>query len=187
VYRDRSDKDIRDIAIVRRTAGGWSAPTIVHNDGWYYPGCPVNGPSVVAHGDTVVVAWFTQARDTAKVQIARSTDGGATFAAPTRVDDGDPIGRVDLALATINGRARVVAAWIERTSADEADVRVRQFDGAQRSPATVVGTISAGRQSGFPRVAVIGGRALVAWTGTPADSSARTRVQLSALNLNSTP
>lgn len=72
VYRDRSDKDIRDIAIVRELVGGWSPPVLVHADDWYYPGCPVNGPQVAASGQTVVVTWFTAAHDTARVLAATS-------------------------------------------------------------------------------------------------------------------
>jgi hypothetical protein len=64
VYRDRTAEEIRDIAIVRRVADGWSAPAPVHRDGWHYPGCPVNGPQVAATGDTVLVAWYTAADDT---------------------------------------------------------------------------------------------------------------------------
>ncbi|MEX0914635.1 MAG: sialidase family protein, partial [Wenzhouxiangellaceae bacterium] len=47
-YRDRSEDEIRDIAVVRRTADGWTEPRLVHADGWKIGGCPVNGPSLIA-------------------------------------------------------------------------------------------------------------------------------------------
>lgn len=38
-YRDRSEQEIRDIAIVRWTGSAWSEPSIVHADGWEINGC----------------------------------------------------------------------------------------------------------------------------------------------------
>ncbi|HET9529267.1 MAG TPA: sialidase family protein, partial [Blastocatellia bacterium] len=64
VYRDRSEKEVRDISIVRFSRGRWTEPEIVHGDGWEIEGCPVNGPSVAASGRRVAVAWFTAAKDT---------------------------------------------------------------------------------------------------------------------------
>ncbi|MBC7896320.1 MAG: exo-alpha-sialidase [Cytophagaceae bacterium] len=93
VYRDRSEGEIRDIAVVRMVNGRWTEPAIVHHDNWHVEGCPVNGPAIAARGDTAVVAWFTGAQDTARVRVAWSFDGGATFAAPVRIDGGSPVGR----------------------------------------------------------------------------------------------
>ncbi|MBL0171271.1 MAG: exo-alpha-sialidase [Gemmatimonadaceae bacterium] len=161
VYRNRSAEEIRDIVAVRTQGTGWSEPVTVHADNWHYPGCPVNGPSVVARGDTVVVAWFTAANDTARVLVARSVDGGATFGPPTRVDDGDPLGRV----AVVFDRAGdAVVAWMERRTPETSDVRVRRIAGGQRSASQTVTTTSAARQSGFPRLAVVADTLMVAWT-----------------------
>lgn len=172
VYRDRSATEVRDIYIVRHTAGAWSAPAPVHNDGWEIAACPVNGPAVVAHGDTLAVAWFTGARDTARVKVAFSTDGGVTFGAPIQVDDGNPAGRVDVELDE-SGRALVV--WIERVGGENAEVRVRTIDRAgTRGPALPVATSSAARASGFPRMVRRGSDFILAWT-EPGDS-ARVRV-----------
>ncbi|MHB1060057.1 MAG: exo-alpha-sialidase, partial [Rhodanobacter sp.] len=91
VYRDRSDQEIRDIAIVRQTGATWSAPAPVANDGWLSRQCPVNGPSIAALGEAVGVAWFTAANRTAKVNVALSADGGKTFGKPIRVDQGNPL------------------------------------------------------------------------------------------------
>jgi hypothetical protein len=49
-YRDRSDHEIRDVAVVRRGRGGWTAPRPVAEEGWEIAGCPVNGPAVAASG-----------------------------------------------------------------------------------------------------------------------------------------
>ena len=161
VYRDRSAAEIRDIAIVRQTPAGWSAPMRVHADEWHYPGCPVNGPQVAATGDTVVVAWYTAARDTARVNIARSVDGGATFAPPVRVDDGDPMGRVDVVL---DDAANPVVVWLEQRGPDVAEVLARTVHGNAPGPVRVISRTSGARQSGFPRIIRQGAHVVVAWT-----------------------
>ncbi len=162
VYRDRTADEIRDIAIVRESNGQWSEPQVVHDDNWHFEACPVNGPSVAASGDTVVVAWFTGAQDTARVRLARSVDGGVTFAAPVRVDDGDPIGRVSVVL---DAQGRPVVLWMERVGADSSAVRVRRVSHDGRlSSATTVATVSGSRRSGFPRLARSGDQLLFAFT-----------------------
>jgi hypothetical protein len=166
VYRDRSPDEIRDIAIVREENGTWTAPVRVHADEWHFEACPVNGPSVAAMGDTVVVAWFTGAQDTARVRVATSVDGGATFGTPVRVDDGDPIGRVSVVL---DAGARAVVLWMERRDGDVADVRVRRVDaGGRLSDAATVTETTASRRSGFPRMVRAGDALHFAWTDVAA-------------------
>lgn len=96
VYRDRSDEEIRDMSIVRLVDGQWTAPKSIHDDNWKIAGCPVNGPRVAAEGNNLVAAWFSIASDTAKVNVAVSMDGGATFGKPIRVDEGNAIGALTL-------------------------------------------------------------------------------------------
>ena len=177
VYRDRSQDEIRDIAVSRYDGGTWTVPTPVHNDGWHIEACPVNGPAIVANGDTVAVAWFTAARDTAKVQVAYSTDAGASFGTPVRVDDGNPAGRVAM---TFDGRGSVIVAWVERLAGEDADVRARVVapDGHAAGP-VVVTRSSAVRASGFPHLARVGDRLYASWT-QPGDS-ARVRLAVASL------
>jgi hypothetical protein len=171
VYRDRSADEIRDISIVRRAAGRWTEPVAVHRDEWKINACPVNGPAVAARGDNVVVAWFTAANDTPMVRLAFSRDAGVTFAAPVRVDEGQPAGRVDVEL-TRDGAALV--SWIERTGGDAAAVRLRRVEGSGRigTPATIA-TSSAARASGFPRMVIAGNDAIFAWTAPGRPSEVR--------------
>lgn len=163
VYRDRSTDEIRDIGIVRRERSGrWTQPALVHGDGWKINACPVNGPSVSARGDDVVVAWFTAASDTPMVRVAFSRDAGATFAMPVRVDEGQPSGRVDVEIAK-DGTALVT--WIERTGGDGAAVRLRRVERSGRAGASAtIATSSAARASGFPRMVIAGSEAIFAWT-----------------------
>ena len=167
VYRDRSPDEIRDIHVVRLQDGRWTEPAAVHADGWEIGGCPVNGPAVAARGDRAVTAWFTGAGDTARVRLAFSDDAGGTWTAPVRVDEGDPVGRVDVALLA-DGSAAVL--WIERTAGSGAAVRMRRVapDGALGAPMTVAESAAA-RASGFPRMTSTDGWLWLAWTapGTP--------------------
>jgi hypothetical protein len=163
VYRDRSEgrPEIRDIVISRFVDGAWTPAKPVHADNWEADFCPVNGPMVQAYGDTVAVAWFTAARDTAKVQVAFSYDAGATFGAPVRVDDGNPAGRVGLQL--LDGAAYV--SWLERGTGDTAFVKLRRVErDGSRDTAIVISPSSGARSSGFPRMARLADGLLLAWT-----------------------
>lgn len=160
-YRDRGADERRDIALARRAAGGWSAPAMPRTDGWIIPGCPVNGPALDARGNGVALAWYTAARETASVFVALSADGGQTFAPAARVDQGRPLGRVDVARRPGGG---AVVSWLESTEKD-ARVLHREIrpDGSPGDIVTVTRT-SAKRASGFPQVLLVGSRVIAAWT-----------------------
>lgn len=160
VYRDRSADEIRDIAVVRNTAGGWTKPKVIHADGWKIAGCPVNGPQADAAGDRLAVAWFTAVNEQPRAFVAFSDDAGATFAAPIRVDDGKPLGRVDVALLDRNTAA---VTWVEQT-AGGAEIRARrvQRDGTAKASVKIADA-SASRGGGVPRAAAIGETLYVTW------------------------
>lgn len=164
-YRDRTQAEIRDIAVVRRVDGAWTPPVSVHDDGWRIDACPVNGPALAALGDTVLVTWFSAARDTPRALAALSEDGGASFGPPVRIDEGRPLGRVAaLAVAGPTGR-RFVVAWMEALSDGGAEIRTRSIDTNGRlSPSRSAGGASTARASGFPVLAATGGDIFVAWT-----------------------
>ncbi|MBI2408670.1 MAG: exo-alpha-sialidase [Gemmatimonadetes bacterium] len=160
-YRDRTAEEVRDISVVRFDGTSWHAPAVVHDDGWVTKACPVNGPALASRGDTVALVWFTNARDTAKVQLALSADAGASWAPSVRIDDGAPLGRVDVEYLA-DGAAMVT--WMERTGKGKAEIRARYVrrDGS-RSSAAVVAATSDARPAGFPRLTVVGGVVYVAW------------------------
>ncbi len=177
-YRDRTADEVRDIAVVRYDAGRWIAPAIVHDDGWVTKACPVNGPALSAHERRVALAWFTKARDTAKVQLAFSDDDGASWRTPVRVDDGAPIGRVDVELLADSS---ALVTWMEQTKKGAADIRARRIwrDG-RASPAAVVMQSSEARQAGFPRIAALSGSEVaVAWR----ELSSPARLRLARLRM----
>lgn len=172
-YRDRSDAEIRDIAVVRYVDGAWSHPIRVAEDNWHIPGCPVNGPQLSAVGDTVAIAWYTAAENVQRVLTAFSTDAGASWSAPARVDEGDPAGRVDIEM--LDGDAAVVV-WVERRQGQQADIRARRVtrSGRLESPWTVSGTHGS-RGSGFPRMTRVGDELVIAWTMLGDDGGVRVR------------
>ena len=160
-YRDRSDREIRDISLARLESGAWTPPATLHDDHWRIEGCPVNGPSLDALGDRVAAAWFTAAAETSRVRMAWSMDGGRTFGAPVAIDEGAPLGRVDV---VVMPDSSAVVTWIE-SEGKAARVLARRVTrtGAAESPIVVART-SAARASGFPQVTRMGRDLLFAWT-----------------------
>ncbi len=170
-YRDRGLDEVRDIAVRRGTRDGWEESRLVHDDGWRIAACPVNGPAVAADRERVAVAWFTAARDTPRVNVAFSHDGGRSFDPPIRVDGGSPEGRVDLQLV---GSGDAAVSWLERP-AGGAEVRVRRVaQGGRASHHVVVAAPGAQRASGFPRFVVAGDELVFAWTSVGPPSAVRT-------------
>ena len=161
-YRDRSANEIRDIYVVRRVRGKWTEPKAVHDDKWNIAACPVNGPNISANGRRVALAWFTAANDSPRVKLAFSSDAGATFRAPIRIDEGTPSGRVDTELLPDGG---ALVTWIERTGGDTAKVLLRRVhaDGKFGPPVSIASS-TAQRASGFPRMVLSNGHAYFAFT-----------------------
>ena len=170
VYRDRSDREVRDIALVRYSGGRWSEPVHVHDDGWKIDACPVNGPAIDARGRTVVVAWFT-APDVPRIRLAFSQDSGRTFGPPVEVASGDVAGRVDVVLLE-DGRA--IVSWLQPSAAG-AEIRAQPFgrEGPAGAP-VVIASSSVQRASGFPQMVRAGGGLMFAWTDTTEPAQVRT-------------
>ena len=160
VYRDRSPDEIRDIVLVRFKDGSWSAPKSVFADNWKILACPINGPAIAANDGLIAVAWFTAPEGKPRVKVAFSTDSGESFTTPVVVDDGNPVGRVDVAMLS----EQAVVTWIEHSDAG-GQVRVK-FVGADGSAqdSVVIAPTSIGTASGFPRIERSGDSAIVAWT-----------------------
>jgi hypothetical protein len=171
-YRDRSPEEVRDIAVARLAdakRGQWTAPATVHADGWKIDACPINGPAISARGRQVAVAWMTAKDDEGHAFAAFSTDAGATFGAPVRLDEAASQGRVGIALLA-DGSA--VASWIEFAD-QRAALRLRRIDASgARGPAQTVAGVGAERTSGYPRLARRGDELLLAWTETSDGRSA---------------
>ena len=157
VYRDRSDQEIRDISIVRFVNGKWTEPKPIFADNWKIEGCPVNGPRIVAEGNNVAVAWFSSPDKNAQVNVVFSEDGGATFSKPVRVDEGKPLGRVDIVL--LDGKTAMVS-WMEGSAIKAAKV----YNTGKKDSSMLIASSSEARSSGFPQMTKSGDHLIFAWT-----------------------
>lgn len=160
-FRDRSDKEIRDIAVSRFQNGKWTEPVRVHDDNWEIFGCPVNGPALSARGDDAVVAWFTAKEDKGQAWVAFSNDAGRTWGQPIRLDDAASLGRVGVELLD-DGAA--VASWVEYAD-KRGQFKVRRVDrSGARSNAIDVASPSARLAMDVPRMTRRGKELVFAWT-----------------------
>ncbi|MBP9925574.1 MAG: exo-alpha-sialidase [Cyclobacteriaceae bacterium] len=157
VYRDRSDEEIRDMSIVRLINNEWTKPQPIHADQWKIAGCPVNGPRISNYENTLAVAWFTAASDSAHVNVSFSSDGGASFSKPVRIDEGKTNGRVDIAML---GSDRAMVSWMEGS---KIKARIVNKDGTMETPIEVANSSDA-RSSGFPQMTKAGEKLIFAWT-----------------------
>ena len=175
-FRDRSEKEIRDIHVTRIDQGRWTDAVPVHADNWQIEACPVNGPALSARGRDLAVAWFTAAGGNGHAYAAFSSDSGRTWGEPIRLDDGTSLGQVDIELLE-DGSA--VATWLEftnerpSTSARGAlsevegrtQVRTRQVKPSrERSPSVILAGEDEPRVSGYPRVARYGNEIVFVWS-----------------------
>ena len=159
-YRDRLEGEIRDISIVRQIEQDWTQPRRVYEDNWEIAGCPVNGPKIIADGKKVAIAWYTMAQDTPKVKVIFSTNAGASFSEPVRIDEGKPLGRVDIAFVGED----MVASWLEQKD-KHAEIRLVQLNATGKvGPSRLLTKTSAERSSGFPIMEPYKDKLLVAWT-----------------------
>jgi|CXWL01.1.fsa_nt_gi hypothetical protein len=154
-YRDRSDKEVRDISVLTHSNAGWSQPALVHEDNWTIAGCPVNGPAVTARGERFAVLWPTMA--SGEMQLKLALGDGIRFGAPKQWAGGAAeLGRVDLANWGVDG---FLATRVRQDGAATTLV-VDELgpDGAVRDSQIV-----ASRVGGYPRLASLEGVALLVW------------------------
>jgi hypothetical protein len=160
-FRDRSEKEIRDIAVTRFEHGAWSDTRTVHDDNWEIDSCPVNGPALGASGRNLAAAWFTAKGDQGKAFAAFSSDAGRTWGEPIRLDDGKSLGHVDIEM--LDG-STAVATWVEFAD-QRGRFRMRRIDASGgKSAAIEIAGSGEGRVSGYPRMARHGDELVFAWT-----------------------
>jgi len=163
VYRDRSDAEVRDISYVKRTANSWSSPQTVHQDQWKIAGCPVNGPKVISQGARTIVTWFTHAADIPKVYVSFSDVQNLSYNEPIQIDDGTPLGRVDL-ISMDEQAKEVLVVWLEQRE-ERASFRARIIrENGEKMPSLHLVEVSASRSSGFASIRQWHDDYLLAWT-----------------------
>ncbi len=177
-YRDRSEREIRDISIVRKHRHhGWSDPMPVSKDGWKIAGCPVNGPSIDSFQNTVALAWFTapEGEGVVKVAFASEEDG---FGSAFRVDNGNATGRVNVVL---EDPYNAWVLWMEPEGEKEV-IRLANItsEGEKRSEIKVA-EISPERASGFPQLQYFQEKLYVSYTDL---SSEAPQIKLTVIPLS---
>ncbi|MGH8050039.1 MAG: hypothetical protein ACREPB_05200 [Arenimonas sp.] len=161
VYRDRSEKEIRDIYTTRYDGKRWTSPVRVHADNWKMPACPVNGPAIAAQQNKVWVAWFT-ASTQPSVRIAHSINAGDSFEPMREVANQNVQGRVDI-LADANS---VWLSWMEEKSGMQT-VWLAQYSHdlkTEKQRFSLPSVIGSGRATGFPRMALAQNKLHIVWT-----------------------
>ncbi len=117
-WRKVLDGNIRETVVARSTDGGqtYSAPVIVGNDRWVFPGCPHRQAAVGLdkHG-RLYVAWYTEgADDTPAIYLATSDDQGRTFS-PKRMLNASKGTFPDHPQMAVDGEGRIVVVWEEQS------------------------------------------------------------------------
>jgi hypothetical protein len=160
VYRDRSEKEVRDISMRMFDGSRWSEAITLGSDRWEVGGCPVNGPALALSGDRAAVAWFTAANGKPAVNVVLGSLETHDFGEAIRVDGQKALGRVELAWA--DGKAWVL--WMEEEAAGKAVLNLRSIAGDGTLGTTeAVASCSAERSSGFPQMAATDGGLVVIW------------------------
>ena len=160
-YRDRSLSEIRNINLVRWNNSSWQKPHSLHNDNWKIAGCPVNGPKLAVTGNNVAAVWYTSPNENPIIYISFSKDGGKKFNSPIRIDNGNPIGRVDCIWLDSD---RVLVSWMEMgeksTNVIFSTVYIENHKGSSK----IVTQILPGRSSGHPVISRYRQNIFLAWT-----------------------
>jgi len=180
VYRDRSEKEVRDIYITRKINGVWEAPTPVHNDEWIINGCPVNGPKVAVNSNNLAVSWFTVSDEKPTVNLSFSKSNGSSFGTPIKINDHDAIGRVDVVFLN---EQEVVVSYME---GDDLGTYLRikkvSIDGKVSAPITI-SKIDGGRNTGVPQLEIFNNEIFVVWTVFLDEKNQLKSVKLSPENI----
>ena len=177
VYRDRSDKEVRDIYVTRNINDNWENPIPVHNDGWIIYGCPVNGPKVVSNSKNLAVSWFTVFDGKPTVNLSFSESYGSSFGSPIKINDLNAIGRVDAAFLN---EKEVIVSYME---GDDVGTYLRikkvSVDGKVSEPITI-SKIDSGRGTGVPQLEILNDEIFIVWTVFDDENN-----QLKTVRLNS--
>lgn len=180
VYRDRSEKEVRDIYTIRNINGVWEEPNPLHNDGWIINGCPVNGPKVAVNSTNLAIAWFTVVNNNPLVNVSFSKTNGDSFGTPFKLNDHDAIGRVDVAFLN---NEEVIVSYME---VDDIGTYLRikkvSVNGKVSKPITI-SKIDGGRNTGVPQLEVINNEIFIVWTISVEGMNQLKSIKLSSKNI----
>jgi hypothetical protein len=173
-YRDHSPQEIRDIAVIRFENGRWQPSRILNADKWEINACPVNGAAAAAKNSRVAIAWYTEAQDSPRTQLALSSDGGASFSKPIRISTGNSFGHTSVAL---DDNGDVIVSWLEEGTGHGVRLLARQVTSAGVAGPVVEVTQGPQRGIGYPRLLQAGNETWIAW-----GNSGNTKIQTARLS-----
>lgn len=151
VYRNRSDKEFRDIYYVRYLNDDWTDPRPLDTISWKINGCPVNGPRIAAKNNIVVATWFTKSDTVPMTRMAISDNCGQSFGDPITIHEGNEVmGRLDIG---ISENEIVVSSMLQAQKVAQVNIDLFSLDGSLVD-SYLVGETSMVRKSGFPRLVV---------------------------------
>jgi len=160
-YRNRSANEIRDINILRYSAGIWHEPYAVNKDNWEIAGCPVNGPMLARYENELAITWYTSPNNIPTVNVSFSFNEGESFEEPLQVNISQPIGRVDLVWINDN---EVIVSWIGLSDLKTNILsRIVSKNGQMQKP-RIISEIDPGRVSGYPQMEIVNDQLFFAWT-----------------------
>ena len=117
-WRKTFEGNVRDVVLARSHDGGstFSAPHLVHQDGWIFPACPHRGPSLAFDRyNRLYVAWYTEGVDEQpKLLFSTSDDQGQTFSVPLSLHT-STTSLPDHLLMAVHEDGAIVAVWEEVT------------------------------------------------------------------------
>jgi hypothetical protein len=160
IYRDRSPKEIRDIAFTRRDATGWTPPALVHADNWFFPACPVNGASIATYGNLIAISRYTIANNKAKIILRLSKTDKPKSSQDIILDANNPTGRC----ATVCTKDAVYTIWIGQKEKQTALQLAQVSHTGKLIRKTTLTKIEGTRSSGMPRAVISDGCLWVTWT-----------------------
>jgi hypothetical protein len=110
----------------------------------------------------VAVAWYAAPNRQARVQLAWSTDGGASFGPAVLVADADVSGRVDVVLLADDS---AIVSWLARRPEGGGQILMRRVPPAGAPGAVrVIAQGEVSRAGGLPRMVATANRPVYAWT-----------------------
>jgi hypothetical protein len=103
--------------------GHWQPELTLDGAGWSEEtGMSGFSPAVATHGRMAAVAWFNNA-GASRVKVAFSTDFGVLFKRTVQVDEGHPVGLMDVALLPDGSQ---LVLWNEQPADDRFELKLRR-------------------------------------------------------------
>lgn len=163
MYRNRSPTEIRDLGLAHFADERWQQRGVVHDDGYYTRGCPVNGGALAVRGRQVLAVWPTLVEGAIAVRIRTLDERGSADGPMHELEsEKSTLGRVSAASLSdswliswlgAGSKAGLTTLKLARLNTDLAVIALQP-----------VVDLPAGRDLGMPRLASNGDVATLVYT-----------------------